>query len=167
LALQSQFDEFDFTRGDEQFKHRFANHLDHNATFVWYRKPRQLKTLQRKQKIKAQIKLIAHRLQGHKWAANCFNRLQARRARTQSVFALTLWLLYYVLRSALKWAYSDRRVLLLHSSPNPPPVVLPSGVEVKRADLRFLLDVPGFPDESSRSLFLQAAFSRLKKDDEC
>jgi CelD/BcsL family acetyltransferase involved in cellulose biosynthesis/GNAT superfamily N-acetyltransferase len=167
LALQSQFDEFDFTRGDEQFKHRFANHSDHNATFVWYRKPRELKRLQRKQRIKTQTKLIVQRLQGRKWAANCFNRLQAKRARTHSVFALTLWLLYDILRSALKSVYSDRRVLIFHSSPDPPPVVLPSGVEVKRADLRFLLDVPGFPDEPSRSLFLQAAFSRLKKDDEC
>jgi len=30
-------EEFDFTRGDEAFKERFANHVDHNASYVWYR----------------------------------------------------------------------------------------------------------------------------------
>ena len=30
-------EEFDFTRGDEAFKDRFANHVDHNASWIWYR----------------------------------------------------------------------------------------------------------------------------------
>jgi CelD/BcsL family acetyltransferase involved in cellulose biosynthesis len=39
LAAREGYEEFDFTRGDEEYKRRYADHVDVNRSYVWTRRP--------------------------------------------------------------------------------------------------------------------------------
>jgi len=60
MAFERKFRRFDFTRGDEAFKKRFADQITYNVSFTWYRRRSELFADECKAKTKALLRTLVN-----------------------------------------------------------------------------------------------------------
>jgi CelD/BcsL family acetyltransferase involved in cellulose biosynthesis len=161
LCRDRGFRELDFTRGAEDFKFRYANHVDESANYLLYRTAfaatgaRALQT--------------ARDLAG--WATGGFSRTSVgrglvgafrveRREGRSRVVALTRVVADMVQHGISRVHAKAGSVLVFPDVPEDTTLA-------READLGDLLDATGFPSDRVRSRFLQDAYERICRREIC
>jgi CelD/BcsL family acetyltransferase involved in cellulose biosynthesis len=166
LALVRGFDEFDFTRGDEAFKLRFADHVDYNSSFVLYRSAWRYSRAAVRRRAKQALRRVADWTLGESLvtaALGLFRRAGANRRSRTAAFAAVAKALG---AAAAGQVYKSRRldVFLCDRASQQPGTI---DRNVISAELGFLLRIDAFVDAQQREERLRVAFERSKRGDRC
>jgi CelD/BcsL family acetyltransferase involved in cellulose biosynthesis len=168
FAAAQGFSAFDFLRGDEQFKSRFASSFPRNLSFVLrsHRLERSVRRIGRRAKRWVRQRLIPARFD-HVVVGVADDHPDAgvpeRAARVGMRLARA------IARDAAHWMYFHNRVDVFTAAPwsDAPMSVSQPSTRVIAANLETLLTAPLFASHAQRASVLRLAFQRLRTGDTC
>jgi CelD/BcsL family acetyltransferase involved in cellulose biosynthesis len=160
-CLNRKFTEFDFSRGGDNYKLRYSDHVNENANFVWYRRAIDYRRARAGKCLANGIGRLAHLIGVRGSLRAIRQRNQARRrSRPPGDAGLkqVLWTAPGEIRSRI---WNTRRWILCL------PGETREHISAEEQDLDFLLRASGFTGECQRSVFLRGAYEHLKKRHHC
>lgn len=165
-GLDRNYDELDFTRGDEAFKRRFCNHVDYNRGWIWYRRQRDLRKVERRAGVTASAKRMV-RVFGLDTPVTACRRIWAQEGgKGGSAVRRGARVAQRLAGESLKWLVRRQSYDLYRVEKQQGPRVS-AQFSIRPADLRFVLDYGRNRDGRARSCILQESFGRFKRNERC